>query len=119
MSQAAIDTLVNMGSGLLARLASEVSDLRCDFIAINDEADVQDFSENGYEVAGLKQPIYISYDDQAVAEFDDQFVIQNMYTEVAGDNDDSVEAAPAGSVNIAVLTSLRLDKLAAMHSAAA
>ena len=43
-----------------------------------------------------------------------------MYTEVVGgDNDDSVEAAPAGSVNIAVLTSVRLDKLAAMHAAAA
>ena len=43
-----------------------------------------------------------------------------MYTEVVdADNDDSVEAAPAGSVNIAVLTSLRLDKLAAMHAAAA
>ena len=26
-------------------------------VAINDEADVQDFSENGYEVAGLQQPI--------------------------------------------------------------
>ena len=27
------------------------------FIAINDKADVQDFSENGYEVVGLEQPI--------------------------------------------------------------
>ena len=45
--------LDNVGSGLLARLASEVSDLKCDFIAINDEADVQEFSENGYIVAGL------------------------------------------------------------------
>ncbi|DBB13157.1 TPA: hypothetical protein ACH3X3_004911 [Trebouxia sp. C0006] len=38
--------------------------------------DVQDFSENGYEVAGLEQPIDISDDDdEAVA---DQFVIQDM-----------------------------------------
>jgi hypothetical protein len=39
--------LDNVSSGLLAELASEVSELKCDFIAINDEADVQDFSENG------------------------------------------------------------------------
>ena len=72
----------------------EVSDLKCDFIAINDEADVQEFSENGYEVAGLEQPIDISDDDEAVAEIVGQFVIQNMYTEVVGgDDDDSVEAA--------------------------
>ena len=45
--------LDNVGSGLLARLASEVSDLKCGITAFNDEADVQDFSENGYEVAGL------------------------------------------------------------------
>ena len=37
---------------------------------------------------------------------------------VGGDDDDSVEAA-LGYVNIAVLTSLPLDKLAAMHSAPA
>ena len=86
--------LGNVDSGLLARLASEVSDLKCDFIAINDEADVQDFSENGYEVAGLEQPIDISDDDEAVAEVVDQVVFQNMYTEVVGgDDDDSVEAA--------------------------
>jgi len=55
---------------------------------------VQNFSENGYEVAGLEQPIDISDDDEAVAEIVDQFVIQNMYTEVVGgDDDDSVEAA--------------------------
>ena len=60
--------LDNVGSGLLARLASEVSDLKCDFIAINDEADVQDFSENGYEVAGLEQPVDISDDDEAIVE---------------------------------------------------
>ena len=63
--QAAIDMLDNVGSGLSARLASEVSDLKCDFIAINGEADVQEFSENGYEVAGLEQPIDISDDDEA------------------------------------------------------
>ncbi len=86
--------LDDVDSGLLARLASEVSDLKCDFIAINDEADVQDFSENGYEVAGLEQPIDISDDDEAVAEVVDQVVFQNMYTEVVGgDDDDSVEAA--------------------------
>ncbi len=55
---------------------------------------MQNFSENGYEVAGLEQPIDISDDDEAVAEIVDQFVIQNMYTEVVGgDDDDSVEAA--------------------------
>ena len=56
-----------------------------DFIAINDEANVQDFSENGHEVAGLQQPIEISNDDhhdEAVAEIVDQFVIQNVYTQV-------------------------------------
>ncbi len=62
----------NVGSGLLARLASEVSDLKCDFIAIIVETDVHDFSENGYEVAGLEQPIDISDDDEAVAEIVDQ-----------------------------------------------
>ncbi len=55
---------------------------------------MQNFSENGYEFAGLEQPIDISDDDEAVAEIVDQFVIQNMYTEVVGgDDDDSVEAA--------------------------
>ena len=55
---------------------------------------MQDFSENGYEVAGLKEPIGINDDDEAVAKVVDQFVIQDMYTEVVdGDNDDSVEAA--------------------------
>ena len=41
--------------------------MQCDFIASNDEADVQDFSENGYEVVGLQQPIDITDDDEAVA----------------------------------------------------
>ena len=55
---------------------------------------MQDFSEHGYEVAGLEQPIDISDDDEAVAEIVDQFVIQNMYTEVvSGGGDDNVEAA--------------------------
>ena len=46
---------------------------------------MQDFSENGHEVAGLQQPIEISNDDhhdEAVAEIVDQFVIQNVYTQV-------------------------------------
>jgi len=42
-NEAAIDMLDNVSSGLLAKLASEVSDLKCDCIAINDEADVQVF----------------------------------------------------------------------------
>ena len=68
--------------------------LKCDFIAINDDADMKEFSENGYKRAGLQQPIDISDDDEAVAEIVDQFVIQNMYTEaVSRDDDDSVEAA--------------------------
>ena len=57
---------------------------------------MQDFSENGYEAAGLdlEQPIGISDDDEAVAKIVDQFVVQNMYTEiVGGDDDDIVEAA--------------------------
>ncbi len=29
---------------------------------------MQDFSEHGYEVAGLEQPVDISDDDEAVAE---------------------------------------------------
>ena len=52
--------------------------LKRDFIAINDEADVQDCLENGYEVAGLEQLIHNNDDDDAVAEIA-QFVIQNMY----------------------------------------
>ncbi len=53
-------------------------------------------SESGYECAGLQQPIDISNDDElkAVAEIVDQFVLQNMYTEVVSRyDDDSVEAA--------------------------
>ncbi len=44
--------------------------LKCDFTAITDEADVQDFSEHGYEVAGREQSIDISdeSDDEATAE---------------------------------------------------
>jgi len=40
---------------------------------------VQDFLENGYEVAGLEQPIDNNDADEAVAEIVAQFVIQNMY----------------------------------------
>ena len=47
---------------------SEVNDLKCDFIAINDVAEVQEFGENGYEVAGLEQPIDINDNNEAVAE---------------------------------------------------
>ena len=54
---------------------------------------MQDSSENGYEVVGLAQPMYISDDDEAVAGFVDLFVIQIMYTEVVSDDDDSVAAA--------------------------
>ncbi len=94
--QAAIDMLdlgnVITSFGLLAKLASEVSDLKCDFIAINDEADVQDFSENGYEVAGLEQPIDIS-DDEVLGQGFYQSEYQNMYINIGGGDDDSVEAA--------------------------
>ena len=88
---------------------------------------MQDSSENGYELAGLEQPVDINDDDEAIVETVDQFVFQNMYTEVVnvgGDNDDSVEAALGlltsmyMCIDIAVLTSLPLGKLAAMHSAA-
>ena len=55
---------------------------------------MQDFSGNEYEVAGLEQPVDISDDDEAIVETVDQFVFQNIYTEVVGgDDDDSVEAA--------------------------
>jgi len=37
-------------------------------------------AENGYEVAGLQQPLVISDDDEALAENVDQFVTQNMYS---------------------------------------
>ena len=37
--------LDNVGSGLLARLASEVSDLKCGITAFNDEADVHSVSQ--------------------------------------------------------------------------
>ncbi len=90
--QAAIDMLDNVSSGLLAKLASKVSDLNCDCIAIDDEADVQDFSENGYEVAGLEQPIDIS-DDEELGQVFDQSEFQNMYIDIGGGDDDSVEAA--------------------------
>jgi len=67
--------------GLSAKLASEVNGLKCDFIAITDwqlihcndiidEADVEDFSENGYAVAGLKPPIDISDDAKLGQVFD-------------------------------------------------
>jgi len=55
---------------------------------------VHAFSENGYERGGLQQPIdiMISDDDEAVAEVVDQFVFQNIHTEVVS-RDDDVEAA--------------------------
>ena len=76
--------------------ACQDRNLKCAFIAVSDEADLQDSSENGYELAGLEQPVDISDDDEAIVETVDQFVFQNMYTEVVnvgGDDDDSVEAA--------------------------
>ncbi len=64
--------------------------LKCDLIAIKDEADVQDCSENGYERAGLQKPIDIRRGSSCNC---GQFVIQNMYTEVVSRDDDNVEAA--------------------------
>jgi len=61
-------------------------------IAINDEADVQGFPENGYEVAGLEQPIDIS-DDEELGQVFDQSEFRNMYIDIGGGDDDSVEAA--------------------------
>ena len=53
--------LDNVTSGLFAKLALDVADLKCDFIAINFIAlmrqIVQEFSDNGYVVAGLEQLI--------------------------------------------------------------
>ena len=55
---------------------------------------MQDSSENAYGLAGLEQPVDISDGDEAIIETVDQFVSQNMYTEVVeGDDDDSVKAA--------------------------
>ncbi len=49
--------LDNVSSGLFAKLALDVTDLECDFIAINwfiamMKQIVQDFSDNGYEATG-------------------------------------------------------------------
>jgi len=60
-------------------------------IHCNDEADVQDISENRYEVAGLEQPIDISADEK-LGQLFDQFKFQNMYLDIGGGDDDSVEA---------------------------
>ncbi len=93
--------LDNVSSGLLAKLALDVTDLKCDFIAINwffamMKQIVQDFSENGYEVAGLEQPINIS-DDEKLGQVFEQSEFQNMYIDIGGGDhhhhdDDSVEA---------------------------
>jgi len=61
-------------------------------IAINDEADVQGFPENGYEVAGLEQPVDIS-DGEELGQVFDQSELQNMYIDIGGGDDDSEEAA--------------------------
>ena len=37
---------------------------------------MEDFSENGYEVACLEQPVDISDDDEAIVEIVDQFVFR-------------------------------------------
>ena len=65
--------LDNMSFGLFAKLALDVTDLKCDFIAISwfiamMQQIVQEFPDNGYEVAGvnLEQPIDISDDENWV-----------------------------------------------------
>ena len=76
-----------MSSGLLAKLASEVSDSKCEFVAIKlthckDEADVQDFPENRYEavlLASLEQPIDISDDEQLSQVCDQSEFQKNIY----------------------------------------
>ena len=59
----------------------------------NVEADCARFSDNGYGVAGLsvEQPIDIS-DDERLGQVLDQTEFQNMYIDIAGGDDDSVEA---------------------------
>lgn len=68
------DILDSVSSGLLAKLVSEVSDLRCDFAAIIDTcngADVQDFSQKGYKAAGVEIANEIS-DDEKLGQVSDQ-----------------------------------------------
>ncbi len=62
---------------------------------------VQDFSENGYEVAGLNlaQPIDIS-DDEKLGQVFDQSEFQNMYIDIGGGDDDSVEATLGLSLQV-------------------
>ena len=81
--------LDNVSSDLLAKLASDVSDLKCDFIAINDEADVQDFYENGYEVWTANRHQWW----WRIGSVFDQSEFQSMYIDIGGGDDDSVEAA--------------------------
>ena len=54
---------------------------------------LQDFAYKGYEVAGLslEQPMDIS-DDEKLSQVFDQSEFQNMYIDVGGGDDDSVEA---------------------------
>ena len=54
---------------------------------------LQDFADKGYEVAGLslEQPMDIS-DDEKLSQVFDQSEFQNMYIDVGGGDDDSVEA---------------------------
>ena len=51
---------VSHHDGLLAKVATAVSDLKCALLAINlfiaDTTDMQDVPENGYAVAGLGPP---------------------------------------------------------------
>ncbi len=53
---------------------------------------VQDFSENKYGVAGLEQPIDIC-DYGNLGQVFDHCEFQNMYIDIGGGDDDSVEAA--------------------------
>ncbi len=90
-----------MSFGLFAKLALDVTDLKCDFIAISwfiamMQQIVQEFPDNGYEVAGLdaftvnlEQPIDIS-DDEKLGQVFDQSEFQNMYIDVGSGDDDSV-----------------------------
>ncbi len=85
----------NVTSALFAKSALGVTDLECEFILVqcNDEAYRARFSDDGYEVAGLilVQPIHIS-DVGNLGQVFDQSEVQNMYLDIGGGGDDSIEA---------------------------
>lgn len=77
--RATIEMLDNVSPGLLARFVSEVSELKRGFIATNDEANVQDFSEDVCEVAGQEWPIDGSDDRRIGSRFSSIWVSERVH----------------------------------------